>query len=99
MKSGFRRAQLRGSEELFRETTDDLISSVPAAQQPVLEAMSVVPNAPEHGSRSIRLSAIDIEILADALQYLKFPNKAPARPSVDEFENLEELRQRLLNSL
>ena len=112
---GFRRAQLRGSDELFR-TTDSTVADAEAntivevPAQTVLprvtkvaeidsEGDSAVPRAPKHDSRSLRLTGDEIEILADALQFLKFPNKSPARPSVDEFEGLEELRQKLLDNI
>ncbi len=108
---GFRRAQLRGSEELFRPTSDDepvleleetgRIAPTVTRPRPLAgreeETASIVPNLPSHDSRSLRLTAEEIEVIADALQYLKFPNKAPARPSVDEFERLEELRQKVLD--
>jgi hypothetical protein len=95
---GFRRAQLRGSEELFR-TTDEappqqevMPVDVPAEPRPV-------PAAPAHDQRSVRLSNEEIELLADAVQHLKFPHQQSGRPSMERFEQLEALRAKLLHSL
>ena len=95
---GFRRAQLRGSDELFRSTDE------PPVQQEVIAvdvpaAVGTVPAAPAHDQRSVRLSHGEIELLADALQHLKFPQQHGARPSMERFEQLEGLRQKLLDSL
>jgi len=93
---GFRRAQLKGSDELFR-TTDEPVS----ANEPVLPEPPVhpVPTAPTHDLRSLRLTEEDIQLLAEAVQHLKFPGKTPARPSIGDFERLEALRQKLLRVL
>jgi hypothetical protein len=95
---GFRRAQLRGSEELFRTTDeappqqDVMPVDVPAEPRPV-------PAAPSHDQRSVRLSNEEIELLADAVQHLKFPHQQSGRPSMERFEKLEALRAKLLHSL
>jgi hypothetical protein len=92
---GFRRAQLRGSDELFR-TTD-----TPAVAEPIPVEVPAhpVPAAPAHNLRSVRLTEDEIATLVDAVQHLKFPGKPPARPSIGDFESLEELRQKLLAHL
>jgi hypothetical protein len=97
---GFRRAQLRGSDELFRPTDenngaseDPVVVSVP---DPVVHP---VPAAPAPDLRSVRLTESEIEVLVEAVQHMKFPGKSPVRPSVDDFERLEELRQKLTNAL
>ena len=95
---GFRRAQLRGSEELFRTTDgtpprEDLLQvEVPAEPRPV-------PASPAPDQRSVRLSNEEIELLADAVQHLKFPHQQSGRPSMERFEQLEALRAKLLHSL
>jgi hypothetical protein len=98
--SSFRRAELRGSDELFRPTQPD---APPAKTVPELPAKPVqIPNQlgrPE--GRLVRLTADEIALLADALQKLKFPTSqrpAVTKPSVDDFERLEDLRQKLLDA-
>lgn len=92
---GFRRVQLRGSDELFR-STDATADTPPELPAP---AVHPVPAAPGHEVRSVRLSTEEVEILADAVQHLKFPGRPPARPSIGDFERLEALRQKLLGTL
>ena len=96
---GFRRAQLRGSDELFRATDgkdDDRLSPAIPDDHP---GVTAVPAAPSPHQRSVRLSEDEIHVLADAVQHMKFPQKSTTRPSVDDFERLEGLRQKLLDAL
>jgi hypothetical protein len=96
---GFRRAQLRGSDELFRSTDStnggEQSSVHPVERQPV----AAVPQEPPPDLRSVRLTEREIQTLAEAVQHLKFPQKGGNRPSVDDFERLDELRQKLLDAL
>ena len=94
---GFRRAQLRGSDELFR-TTDDTVVKQEVMAVDVPGVVRPVPAAPAHDQRSVRLSNTEIELLADAVQHLKFPHQPSGRPSMERFEQLDALRQKLLDS-
>ena len=99
---GFRRAQLRGSDELFRATDDPPVRREVVRQEVMaveVQEVRPVPAAPSPDSRSVRLSRSDIEVLADALQHLKFPHQQMVRPSMERFEQLESLRQKLLDSI
>ena len=94
---GFRRAQLRGSEELFRPTEpEQLEQPLSPLDKP---AVTPVPSEPAPDVRSLRLTESEIQTLAEAVQHLKFPQKGSNRPSVDDFERLELLRQKLLDAL
>jgi len=96
---GFRRAQLRGSDELFQPTQEGPVSNDHASTSTTAaEPVSVVPSAPPPESRTVRLTDDEITLLVDALQKLKFPKPA-GRPPVHEYERFEELRQKLLASL
>jgi len=105
---GFRRAHLRGSEELFRPTAPSTPGDNNDRVQPELDVAS--PSAatartgrtavPSIEGNLLRLSNEEVLALADAIQRVKFPGKVMGgRPSVDDFERLEELRQKLLASL
>jgi len=96
---GFRRAQLRGSDELFRATNGNDDERLTPALPEDHPAVTAVPAAPPPEVRSVRLSEDEIHALAEAIQHMKFPQKSSARPSVDDFERLEGLRQKLLDSL
>lgn len=95
---GFRRAQLRGSEELFRSTDPKppeqkvMAVEVPSDVRPV-------PSSPAPDQRSVKLTHEEIELLADAVQHLKFPHQPSGRPSMERFEQLEALRAKLLANL
>lgn len=92
MASSFRRAQLRGSEELFRPTHAEAPRAVPAPRP----AVEPPPPARVEG-RLVRLTDEEITQLAEALQRLKYPTSMrPVKPSIAEYEQLEELRQKLL---
>jgi hypothetical protein len=95
---GFRRAQLRGSDELFRSAEPEQLYA-PLSPGTDNEPVHPVPTAPPPHMRSVRLTDNELRILSEAVQHLKFPSKAPARPSVDDFETLEVLRQKLLDAL
>ena len=102
---GFRRAHLRGSEELFRPTAPSLPGDNNDRVQPELDVASPSAGttrtiAPSIEGNLLRLSNEEVLALADAIQRVKFPGKVMGgRPSVDDFERLEELRQKLLASL
>lgn len=96
---GFRRAQLRGSDELFRPTEPEQLDAPISPAIPDGDAVHPVPAAPAPETRSVRLSDDELRVLADAVQHLKFPQKSGVRPSVDDFERLEGLRQKLLDAL
>jgi hypothetical protein len=95
---GFRRAQLRGSDELFRSAEPEQLDA-PLSPSVNNEPGHPVPSAPASHMRSVRLTDDELRILSDAVQHLKFPAKPPTRPSVDDFEKLEVLRQKLLDAL
>ena len=97
---GFRRAQLRGSDELFRSTEPEKNDAPISPAIPEDNAPHPVPSAPAAAQRSVRLSDDEIRTLAEAVQHLKYPQqKQTIRPSVDDFERLESLRQKLLDAL
>jgi hypothetical protein len=97
--SGFRRAQLRGSEELFQPTRPENGEPPSMRREPAtVPSPPPVRTAPE--GRLVRLTDEEIRLLAEAVQGLKFPGKSGgSKPPIDEFERLEELRQKLLSVL
>jgi hypothetical protein len=105
--AGFRRAQLRGSEELFTPTRTEN-GEPPAkrdepARPPDALTRAAVTAPPVSGApdgRLVRLTEEEVQTLAEAVQRLKFPAHKPTnKPPVEEFERLEELRQKLLSVL
>lgn len=102
---GFRRAQLRGSDELFQPTRPDNgepPTTRPADSAPASAAVTSVPASPSRApeGRLVRLTDDEVQTLAEAVQRLKFPgHSGGGKPPLEEFERLEELRQKLLSVL
>ncbi len=91
----FRRASLTGSAELFQPTR------VPDQPGPVAAATAPDPLPPppaRPSGRLYRLADDEFRIVLQAIQQAKFPNTAASRakPALDEFDQLEAVRQSLL---
>ncbi|MDQ6919286.1 MAG: hypothetical protein M3Z98_08000 [Candidatus Dormibacteraeota bacterium] len=91
--SKFKRVSLVGSEELFRPTrpevfeeTDEAISEVLDRRQPTEKLI-----------RTIHFSPDEIELLLESVQVTKYPDKA-RKPSLDKFERLDAIRDKLQGS-
>ena len=85
----FKRAALGGSEDLFRPTrptvvneTDEVIKETvdrPVPREPVVY-------------RTLSFTPEEIELLIDAIQTAKYPERARAKPALDKFDSLDALR-------
>ena len=89
MGKGFKRVSLLGSEELFRPTrpevveTDDTIAEV-VDRKPV-----------EKHYRTLHLTPDEIDLLLEAIQVTKYPDRPRPKPSLDKHERLDALRAKL----
>ncbi len=91
--SKFKRVSLAGSEELFRPTrpkvledTDDVISeAVDRRPEPVQR---------EHVNH-LDLTDSELQLLIEAIQTAKYPEQRRAKPSLDKFQRLDSLREKL----
>jgi hypothetical protein len=88
----FKRVSLVGSEELFRPTrpqvvedTDDVIKGTVdrpgKAKEVVLKTLNFTPE--------------EIELLLEAVQIAKYPDRARAKPQLDKFDSLDALRLKI----
>ena len=90
----FKRASLVGSEELFRPTrpqvvadTDDVIKDTvdrpggAKSREVVLKTLNFTPE--------------ELELLLEAVQVAKYPDRARAKPQLDKFDALDALRQKI----
>jgi hypothetical protein len=98
---GFHRASLTGSDELFRKSEGDAETTTATSVKDVpKEELLHAPEINKPAGNLIRLSDDEVRALADAIQKMKFPQKPGGNnPTMDEYEWLEELRQRLLSHL
>ena len=85
----FKRVSLAGSEELFRPTrpqvdsdTDDVIKDAVDRQTPVREVVY----------RTLNFTPEEIELLLEAIQTAKYPDRVRAKPALDKFDSLDALR-------
>jgi hypothetical protein len=89
----FKRASLVGSEELFRPTrpqvvadTDEVIKD--AVDRPGSRATEVV-------LKTLNFTPEELELLLDAVQIAKYPDRPRAKPQLDKFDALDALRQKI----
>lgn len=91
--SNFKRVSLVGSEELFRPTrpevvadTDDVIKE--AVDRPATRVKEVV-------LKTLNFTPEEIELLLEAVQVAKYPDRPRPKPALDKFDSLDALRQRI----
>lgn len=89
-----------GSAEVFRPTTELALQrpapwelAAPRAAALVLQVSSI----PSPDGHLYRLTDEEVEVLLQALQHAKFPHSYERlpKPALEEFEQLESLRQKL----
>ena len=88
--SKFKRVSLVGSEELFRPTRPEVVAETDDAITEVLDRKPPT----EKLLRSLHFTPDEIELLLESVQVAKYPDKA-RKPSLDKFERLAALRDKL----
>jgi hypothetical protein len=88
--SKFKRVSLVGSEELFRPTRPEVVDETDEAISEVLDRRPPT----EKLLRTIHFTPDEIEVLLESVQIAKYPDKA-RKPSLDRFERLDALRDKL----
>jgi hypothetical protein len=90
--SNFKRVSLVGSEELFRPTrpqvvedTDDVIKDTVDRPGKVKEVVL----------KTLNFTPEEMELLLEAVQVAKYPDRARAKPALDKFDSLDALRQKI----
>ena len=85
----FKRVSLAGSEELFRPTrpqvvsdTDDVIKGAVDRHTPAKEVVY----------RTLNFTPEEIELLLEAIQIAKYPDRPRAKQPLDKFDALDALR-------
>ncbi len=89
----FKRVSLVGSEELFRPTrpqviedTDDVIKET--VDRPAARIKEIV-------YKTLNFTEEEIELLLDAVQVAKYPDRPRPKPPLDRFDSLDALRQKI----
>ena len=88
----FKRVSLVGSEELFRPTrpqviedTDDVIKDTVDRPGKVKEVVL----------KTLNFTPEEIELLLEAVQIAKYPDRPRAKPQLDKFDALDALRLKI----
>ena len=88
--SKFKRVSLAGSEELFRPTRPHVVDET---DDTITELVDRAPIERPH--RHVRLTQEDIDLLLDAIQVAKYPERARGKLPLEKFERFDALRDRL----
>lgn len=89
MGKGFKRVSLAGSEELFRPTRPEVVET----DDTIAEVVDRKPT--EKHYRTLHLTPQEIELLLEAIQTTKYPDRPRPKPSLDKHERLDALRDKL----
>jgi hypothetical protein len=88
--TSFKRASLAGSEELFRPTRPQVVSDTDDVIKDAVDRPSV--HVKEVVYRTLHFTPEEIELLIDAIQTAKYPDRARAKPPLDKFDALDAIR-------
>jgi hypothetical protein len=85
----FKRVSLAGSEELFRPTRPQVVTDT---DDVIREAVDRPAKVKEIVYRTLHFTPEEIELLLEAIQTAKYPDRARAKPALDKFDSLDALR-------
>jgi len=89
----FKRVSLVGSEELFRPTRPEVVSDTDDVIKGAVDTPGGRPK--EVVLKTLNFTPEEIELLLDAVQIAKYPDRARAKPALDRFDSLDALRQKI----
>ena len=85
----FKRVSLAGSEELFRPTRPQVVTDT---DDVIREAVDRPAKVKEVIFRTLHFTPEEIELLLEAIQVAKYPDRPRAKPALDKFDSLDALR-------
>jgi hypothetical protein len=88
--ANFKRVSLAGSEELFRPTRPQVVEDT---DEVITEVIDRRPQ--EKLYQAVDLSPDEIELLLDAIQVAKYPDRPRPKPSLEKHDRLDALRDKL----
>jgi hypothetical protein len=86
----FKRVSLAGSEELFRPTRPQVVEDT---DEVITEVIDRRPE--EKFYRPVNLTPDEIDLLLDAIQVAKYPDRPRPKPSLEKHDRLDALRDKL----
>ncbi len=88
----FKRVSLVGSEDLFRPTRPQVVTDT---DDVIKDAVDRPPQVKEAPMKSLSFTQDEVELLLDAVQTAKYPDRARAKPPLDRFDALDALRLKI----
>jgi hypothetical protein len=88
----FKRASLVGSEELFRPTRPQVVEDTDVVIRDTVDRPGKVK---EVVLKTLNFTPEEIELLLEAVQVAKYPDRPRAKPALDKFDSLDALRQKI----
>jgi hypothetical protein len=85
----FKRVSLAGSEDLFRPTRPQVVTDTDSVIRETVDRPAVVK---EIHYKTLHFTPEEIELLLEAVQIAKYPDRPRAKPQLDKFDALDELR-------
>jgi L-arabinose isomerase len=88
----FKRVSLVGSEELFRPTRPQVVEDT---DDVIKETVDRPGRVKEIVYKPINFTPEEIELLLDAVQVAKYPDRPRPKPPLDRFDSLDALRMKI----
>jgi hypothetical protein len=86
----FKRVSLAGSEELFRPTRPQVVTDTDEVIKDAVDRKSEVVKPIVY--RTLNFTPEEIELLVDAIQTAKYPDRVRPKQPLDKFDALDALR-------
>ena len=88
----FKRVSLVGSEELFRPTRPQVITDTDGVIKDAVDRPGAVK---EVILKTMNFTPEEVELLLEAVQVAKYPDRARPKPPLDRFDALDALRLKI----
>jgi hypothetical protein len=88
----FKRVSLAGSEELFRATRPRVVDET---DETITDLVERRPHQPDHDQHEFRFTPEEVQLLLEAVQTAKYPERAKGKLPLDKFERYDALRDKL----
>jgi hypothetical protein len=89
----FKRVSLAGSEELFRPTRPHVVDEPDATITDLVERSPRQPERDDH--RGFQFTPDEVQLMLEAIQIAKYPERARGKLPLDKFERYDALRDKL----
>jgi len=89
----FKRVSLVGSEELFRPTRPQVVEGTDEVIKEAVDRPGS--KVPEVILKTLNFTPEELELVLDAVQIAKYPDRPRPKPQLDKFDALDALRQKI----